>query len=162
MPVELDVRHPGYDAGSVDFGALCRQVCFDELGCEPTVAVVLCDDDTIAEVNWTWLEHEGPTDVISFPQFDLRPGQPAPPIGHATLLGDIIISVDTAAEQAAAYGVTSPSAWGTDSEVALLFVHGLLHLCGWDDQTPDQRTAMQAREDLHLAAVGLGPAPRAD
>ena len=44
--------------------------------------------------------------------------------------------------------------------MALLFVHGLLHLCGWDDQTPEQRAAMAEREDRYLATVGLGPAPR--
>ncbi len=160
MPVELDLRHDGFDSGRVAFGPLCAAVCGGELGCEPTVSLVLCDDPAIAEVNWTWLQHEGPTDVISFPQLDLSPGQPTSQLGRATLLGDIIISVDTAAAQAAAYGVTSSAGWGTEQEVALLFVHGLLHLCGWDDQTPEQRAAMAQREDRYLATVGLGPAPR--
>lgn len=160
MPVEIDLRHGAYDASRVDFVGLAEQVCRAELGWVPTVSLVLCDDNEIADINWTWLEHEGPTDVISFPQLDLTPGAPSPDLGRATLLGDIVISVDTAAAQAAAYGVASKAGWGTDQEVALLFVHGLLHLCGWDDQTAADRAAMQAREDLHLGALGLGPAPR--
>ncbi|NUP98554.1 MAG: rRNA maturation RNase YbeY [Armatimonadetes bacterium] len=124
------------------------------LGAEVETSLVLCDDTAIAELNEAYLQHQGPTDVISFPQLELTPGVPAllPP---GTLLGDVVISVDTAARQAEPY----PD-WELNDELALLLVHGLLHLCGYDDQTAVERARMQTREDDLLRACGLGPVPR--
>lgn len=133
---------------------LAALVLLDELGLEPEVSLVLCDDATIAELNWKYLAHEGPTDVISFPQHDLTPGTPHS-LGEADPFGDIVISVETAARQAAEF-----AGWEPTDEIALLLVHGLLHLCGYDDQDPTAQQAMRAREDELLAAAGLGPVPR--
>jgi probable rRNA maturation factor len=97
------------------------------------VAVVLCDDEEIAEYHERFMGIAGPTDVMSWPS-------DSPP------LGDVLVSVETAARQAAALGHS------LGREVRVLAVHGVLHLLGWDDQTPEDRGAMQARVDALVAA----------
>ena len=103
-----------------------------------SLSIVLVDDETIARYNETYLSHRGPTDVISFPQ---REGDlPSP---RKELLGDVMVSVERAAEQAEQYG------HGIEEEVVLLVIHGLHHLLGWDDQTPRERAEME-REQQRL------------
>lgn len=158
MPVSLEREGLPAEAGAgVDFEALAHLVCGGELGAEPLVSLLLCDDARIAEINAEWLGHPGPTDVISFPQWELTPGGGGQAGGSVPdLLGDIVISVDTAARQAADW----PAPWSADHELALLFVHGLLHLLGYDDLAAPARAQMRAREDHWLAAAGWGPVPR--
>lgn len=155
MQLELDNQVDGFAADADLLRRLAEQVEADELGVDVEVSLLLVDDETIAALNLEWLGHEGPTDVISFPQWELVPGERNAALPAGALLGDIVISVDTAAAQAAEF-----EGWTQAHEVALLCVHGLLHLCGYDDQTPAARAAMQAREDQVLTAVGLPPAPR--
>ncbi len=115
------------------------------------LSLLLCDDETIAGLHEQYLGLPGPTDVLSFPQHTLQPGQ-LPPDG---LLGDVVVSVDTAARQAAPF-----ADWSLADELLLLAIHGLLHLCGYDDQSAADRQVMQAREDALLTAAGRRPAPR--
>lgn len=124
-----------------------------ELGNTPQVSLLLCDDATIAQLNERYLGHLGPTDVLSFPLLEPR----AEAVGWPddVPFGEIVISVETAARQAAEF-----AGWDLEREVCLLLVHGLLHLCGWSDAGEAERKAMAAREDEHLKAAGLGPAPR--
>lgn len=123
------------------------------LGVEVETSVVVCDDPEIAALHQQYLGEPGPTDVISFPQLDLYPGGPAPAAG--ALLGDVVISIDTAARQAAEL-----AGWSLDRELALLLVHGILHLCGYNDLTAADRETMRRLEDELLGACGLPPAPR--
>jgi probable rRNA maturation factor len=95
--------------------------------------VALVDDATIARLNRRFLRHRGPTDVITFPS------------GDADTLGEVVISVDRARVQARRYG------HALRPEVALLLVHGILHLRGFDDYRPRDRATMQARADAILA-----------
>jgi probable rRNA maturation factor len=155
VPIELDNRHATWDSAAVDLEALLAPVARGELGCEPTVSVVFTGDEEMAELNAQWLAHEGPTDVLSFPQFELRPGDAVEGLVDGALLGDVVISIDTAAEQAADF-----ESWSTADEVALLFVHGLLHLCGYDDGDDASRHAMREREDEVLVTAGRSKAPR--
>ncbi|HVX31205.1 MAG TPA: rRNA maturation RNase YbeY [Nitrolancea sp.] len=97
------------------------------------VGVWLCSDDEIADLHLRFMQIPGPTDVISFP-------------GDAEYLGDIAVSFDTAAEQAAEAG--HPVA----RELAYLALHGLLHLLGYDDLTTPERDAMLARQDALIEA----------
>jgi probable rRNA maturation factor len=153
MPVETDYRDGSRGAETVGFEALLAPVAA-ELGCQPLVSLVLCGDDEIAALNAQWLSHDGPTDVISFPQLELIPGVPSDELRDGVLLGDIVISVETAAGQAAEF-----DDWSTADEVALLFVHGLLHLCGYDDLSDEARAVMTSREAEVLTATGRRPAP---
>ncbi len=101
-------------------------------------------------------EHRGkdrPTDVLSFPLFEpnaAAPGTPCTgPGGPERLLGDVVISVDAAARQAAGYGV--PLA----AEIERLLIHGILHLLGHDHERPAERRAMVAEERRLASAIGL-------
>jgi probable rRNA maturation factor len=92
----------------------------------------------------------GPTDVLSFPMDD------EPMTGVPTLLGDVVISPAVAAEQFADHAGTF------DDELALLVVHGILHVLGHDHAEPEETAAMRSRElDLLERFHWHGPAPAA-
>lgn len=98
------------------------------------LTILFVDPDPIAELHERWMSLEGPTDVMSFPMDELRPGD-----GKTTMegvLGDLVICPWVAAQQAAAAG---PS---TMQEMMLLTIHGILHLLGYDHVTPEQERQM--------------------
>ena len=106
---------------------------------------------------------DGPTDVLSFPLLPpeaFAPGARAPdvprPPGTRLHLGDIIVSVERAAEQAATGtgGQTGDVRGSTAEELRLLVTHGTLHVCGWDHAEPDEEAAMRS---LERRLLGLGP-----
>jgi probable rRNA maturation factor len=136
------------------------------------VGLILSDDDELAELNERHLGHEGATDVLSFPllppeAFPPHPGDAdrgAPPArgspatftgppGRRTNLGDVIVSVERAVEQAATGrgGQTGDVRWSAADELRLLVTHGTLHLCGWDHAEPAEERAMRALEQRLLA-----------
>lgn len=104
------------------------------------LSVVLTDDARIAELNAQWRGKEGPTDVLSFPQ--------GAEVWQGVAVGDIVISLDTAARQAAEVGHE------LYDEVVVLLVHGLCHLLGHDHLEPAEATAMSAQEQALLRALG--------
>ncbi len=102
------------------------------------VTVILTDDETIAHINKTYRQKEGPTDVISFAYREA----PMPQGAIKEHLGDIFISLDTAQRQAGEYGVT------LKEELMRLLVHGLLHLIGYDhEQSAYKKRIMQKKEE---------------
>jgi len=117
------------------------------------LSVVYIDEDAMADLNQRFLGKDGPTDVLSFPIDDeptesgrhpdsggTGPGDPTEPDDLPTLLGDIYICPSVASRQA-------PDHAGTmDDELALLLVHGILHLLGLDHEDDDEAEAMEARE----------------
>lgn len=105
------------------------------------VSVALVDDPTIHEMNVRHLQHDYPTDVLSF--LIEQDGN--------RIEGDIVASVDTAAREAPKYG------WSAEDELLLYVVHGALHLAGFDDLTPAKRKTMRAAECQVLAQFGLNP-----
>lgn len=107
---------------------------------EPDVGVVLVNDQVIHELNREHLDHDWPTDCITFDYGD----DPAPD----GLRGEVVASSETALREAVERG-TSPR-----HELLLYVVHGVLHLLGWDDDTPARRDAMNARAAAILREVG--------
>jgi probable rRNA maturation factor len=105
-----------------------------------SISVAVVDDATIRVINRRHLDHDCPTDVISFVLSD--PDDPE-------LSGELVVSAEMAAATAKEAGV-SPR-----DELALYVVHGLLHLCGHDDTTDVARRAMRRREGEILAGLGL-------
>ena len=93
------------------------------------------DEPTIAELNEQWMEKEGPTDVLAFPMDELRPGllDEEPEEG---VLGDLVLCPDVAARQGETAG------HGTEAEIELLTVHGILHLLGYDHAEPEEHREM--------------------
>ncbi len=99
------------------------------------LCVKLVDVDTITELNVKWMEGDGPTDVLSFPMDELRPGS-EDEITPPGLLGDLVICPQVAIAQAQDAG-HSPS-----DEMQLLTAHGILHLLGYDHAEPDEEREM--------------------
>jgi probable rRNA maturation factor len=125
------------------WSALARAVVDRDGASRAEVSVLFVDEPRMADLNEQFLGASGSTDVLAFPiDTDLdEPSRSLP-----TLLGDVVICPAVAARNA-------PDHAGTlDDEVALLLVHGLLHLLGLDHATDDERVAMQQRERELLAA----------
>jgi rRNA maturation RNase YbeY len=97
----------------------------------PDVAVALVGDAAIRELNERWLGHEGPTDSIAFSY-----GEDPAPDG---IRGEVVVSAETALREAQARGLDPRE------ELLLYVAHGVLHLLGWDDDTPARRRTMNAR-----------------
>ena len=149
------VRVPGAEL------ARCVQGALRASGApEPaSVALVLTDDEELADLNREHMGVDGPTDVLSFPMlppeaFPRRPTRSRRK-GRAprTHIGDIAISVERAAEQAeqGRGGQTGDVRWSAADELRLLVTHGTLHLCGWDHGEPVEERAMRDLEQRLLA-----------
>ncbi len=132
------------------------------------VGILLVGADEMARLNRDFLSHAGSTDVLCFDYRDEPPpparGRPAAPAPDATrpaaLRAEILVSMDEAVAQAGRYRTT----W--QAEVVRYIVHGLLHLCGFDDHRPGQRRRMKRAEDRLLRQLArrfdfhrLGRAP---
>ncbi len=117
-----------------------------DVGDAGELTLTLVDEATIAALNVEHLGGTGPTDVLSFPMDGPTEGA-RPPTGVPRLLGDIVICPTVAAANA-------PDHAGTfEDELALLCVHGILHVLGWDHAEADEARAMRAVEARVLTAV---------
>jgi probable rRNA maturation factor len=125
---------------------------------ETEVSLLFVDEATIAALNVRFLEKEGPTDVLSFPIEDesdrsgrspdeggTGPGSIEADTGRLVLLGDVVICPAVAARNAVEHEVT------VDDELALLVVHGILHLLGMDHELDEEAERMEQREQQLLS-----------
>jgi len=99
------------------------------------VAIVLVDEGAMESLHVQWMDEPGPTDVLSFPMDELRPGSEDAPT-PAGLLGDIVLCPAVAETQAVA------AKHSTQDELILLTTHGLLHLLGFDHAEPEEEREM--------------------
>ncbi|MEC5167971.1 rRNA maturation RNase YbeY [Glaciihabitans sp. GrIS 2.15] len=99
------------------------------------LAIVLVDEGAMEQLHLQWMDEPGPTDVLSFPMDELRPGTEES-MTPAGLLGDIVLCPQVAVSQAEAAG-HSPL-----DEMLLLTTHGILHLLGFDHAEPDEEKEM--------------------
>jgi probable rRNA maturation factor len=146
---------PGIDVpGSLTRLARVAAAALEAADAHPraSLALIFSDDRELAALNSEHMGHDGPTDVLSFPLLaDI--GQPfALPPHRRPHLGDVILSVERAAEQAreGRGGQTGDVRWSVQDELALLVVHGTLHVCGWDHATPAEEAAMRSLENAVL------------
>ena len=102
------------------------------------IAYVFCDDQKILEVNNQYLDHDYYTDIITF---DYTTGN--------TISGDIFISLDTVKSNADEYGADF------ETELHRILIHGILHLCGNDDKSPELRADMTNKENKALGQLKL-------
>jgi probable rRNA maturation factor len=109
------------------------------------LSVLLTDDAAIRELNRDWRDEDKATDVLSFPQDELSPDDRSRP--KRGPLGDIAISLETAAREADAVGFTR------EAMVRFLLVHGFCHLLGHDHAEPAESARMRADEERFLAAL---------
>lgn len=108
---------------------------------EGELSIAVVDDPTIHVLNVRHLQHDYPTDVLSFALLDEPP----------RLEGEVIVSADTAAENALEYG------WPAEDELLLYVIHGTLHLTGRRDKADDEVAAMRAAEAKYLRLAGIDP-----
>ena len=103
------------------------------------LSMVLLDTNAMADLHMRWMDLPGPTDVMSFPMDELEPGgRPDAPDPGPSMLGDIVLCPQFAAKQAEAAGHS------LGHELALLTVHGVLHLLGYDHAEPEEEKEMFA------------------
>ncbi len=113
------------------------------------LSVLLCDDRVIRSLNREHRNKDKPTDVLSFPQVEfLHPEQPVIDL-QLELLGDVVISLDTAQRQAIGRGRTLLE------EVRFLLAHGVLHLLGYDHMNPEDKRVMSRRTVQLVRAAKL-------
>ena len=156
IPITADVPGAANDANC----ALIRRTIRTALAAEGLTApcevdVLLTDDDGIHEINRELRQVDRPTDVLSFPEFELTPGQlPGPedaePGTGLIPLGDMVLSMERVAAQAREYGHSKRR------ELSYLVTHSVLHLLGYDhlDEGP-MKAQMRAREEAIMALLGL-------
>ena len=103
------------------------------------LSILIVDDTQIAELNQTYLNHSGPTNVISFP---MQEG----PFSDITpeLLGDVVISADTACREASNAGM------GMTERFNQLLIHGILHLVGYDHVNSEEEAAIMEQKSDEL------------
>jgi probable rRNA maturation factor len=135
MGVEVN-NESGAPADEAEIVALARHV-LAAMRVNPLaeLSVVLVDEPAMEQLHVQWMDEPGPTDVLSFPMDELRPGSDAeesPP----GLLGDVVLCPQVAARQARAAGHS------THEELLLLTTHGILHLLGYDHAEPDEEKEM--------------------
>ena len=119
------------------------RAALDQQGADGDLTLVLTDDAQLRELNRDYLGIDAPTDVLSFPASETDPDTGAP------YLGDILLSIPRADEQARAAG--HPLA----DEARLLVIHGVLHLLGHDHAGPDEKTRMWKAQSEILKGLGL-------
>lgn len=112
------------------------------------VSVAFVDNAEIRRLNAEFRETDAETDVLSFPmgedgEYDLNPKT------GAKLLGDVVISLEKAEEQAADFGHSF------EREVCYLTVHSMLHLLGYDHMTPEDKSVMRSKEEAVMTVIGL-------
>ena len=156
IPITADVPGAANDANC----ALIRRTIRTALAAEGLTApcevdVLLTDDDAIHEINRELRQVDRPTDVLSFPEFELTPGQlPGPedadPGTGLIPLGDMVLSMERVAAQAREYGHSKRR------ELSYLVTHSVLHLLGYDhlDEGP-MKAQMRAREEAIMALLSL-------
>ena len=108
---------------------------------QAALSLLLAGDRKIRELNQQYLQHDRPTDVIAFSQLE---GKPLRSKGGRPFLGDIVISLETTARQAAEFGNSF------DYELHFYIVHGILHLMGYDDKTKKDGKWMEEKQTMIL------------
>ena len=117
---------------------LAERICAGEhVSKDVEISLLLCDDEYMGQLNRRYRNKRGPTDVLCFEQ-------EGPPGQEARLLGDVVISLETACR--ACHGDRRE----LRKEVDLLFCHGLLHLLGYDHATPRERERMNRKQAEYL------------
>jgi len=118
------------------------------LGChDKELSILFTDDGHMAELNHRYLGKSGPTNVLAFPMWDSHLSETSTPEVETPLLGDVVISVDTAIREADASGKT------LEKTMDRLLIHGILHLIGYDHEVSDVEAERMEGEEKRL--IGL-------
>ena len=137
MSIEVN-NESGYEVDEAEFAALGRFVLEEmHVHALTELSILFVDTEVMTELHVQWMDEPGPTDVLSFPMDELRPGREGD-VTPAGLLGDVVVCPEVAAQQAAGAGHS------TVEEMLLLTTHGILHLLGYDHAEPEEEKEMFA------------------
>lgn len=141
MDVEIANQQSALVIDEPRLRTLATAIAADAGYTEGNLSLAVVDDPTMHELNRRHLDHDYPTDVLSFVLTDEPP----------RLEGEVIVSSDTAITNAADYG------WPAAEELLLYVIHGVLHLVGHRDKADDEVVAMRAAEAQYLRLAGIDP-----
>lgn len=135
MTVEV-LNETDYEVDPLEFANLADFV-LHQMHVSPSadLSIIFVDEETMESLHVRWLDLPGPTDVMSFPMDELRPGTPGNPTPEG-ILGDVCICPTVAARQALEAGHSA------EEEMLLLTTHGILHLLGYDHGEPEEEAVM--------------------
>jgi probable rRNA maturation factor len=133
-------RNTTFDVKVVYSAVRATLKAHDAESCE--VSVLLTDDIDIRQLNRDYRGIDVPTDVLAFSMREGEDGDVNP-----SLLGDLVVSLETAARQASTTDGFSGARGNLETETALLTVHGMLHLLGYDHQTQEEATTMFEKQN---------------
>jgi probable rRNA maturation factor len=119
---------------------MVRIVLQEEGFSQAEISLALVDNLAIQQLNKRYLDHDEPTDVLSFPLNDPD---------SKRLIGELVVGAEVAKTEAESRG------HDVQIELALYVIHGLLHLCGYDDKSPADAKKMREREQYHLRLLNL-------
>ena len=143
MSIEI-ANESGIEVDEAALSAVARHT-LDQLGVSPLaeLSVIVVDVAAMSALHERWMGEPGPTDVLAFPMDELRPGlvNEEPEEG---VLGDLVLCPDIAVKQGQTAG------HGTEAEIELLTVHGILHLLGYDHAEPEEHKEMFGLQDRLL------------
>ncbi len=144
VEIQINARKPRVSAARVkkNTAALLKALGWKTAA----LSLLLVSDRRIRTLNKQYLRHDRPTDVIAFSQLE---GKPLGPKDRKPFLGDIVISLETAARQAEAFGNTF------DYELHFYICHGILHLMGWDDKKKSEANRMNLKQQKLLEKIGV-------
>jgi len=146
--IQLDISNE-QNIASIDQEALqclAKEVLLQQKIRTAKINVIIVENKTIHKINNEFLQHDAPTDVITFPM-----SEPVNSSAQQPLEGEIVISAEMAKELAATVG------WQLNDEISLYLIHGLLHLCGFDDLNESDQILMRREELRMLRATGITP-----
>jgi probable rRNA maturation factor len=157
--LEISNRQKHVRIGTAYICKVARAVLAAEQVAAARISVALADNATVRRVNREYLAHDYDTDVLSFlfesvsePARGTAPRSrgAARPRGFGCRIdGEVLASAEMAVQMAVQFG------WSPREELTLYLVHGLLHLCGYDDLSPRERRIMRDRERTVLATLGI-------
>lgn len=137
--MSIDVNNEsGYDVDELELVSLSRSV-LDAMRVHPAaeLSIVLVDEPAMEHLHVTYMDLPGPTDVMSFPMDELRPGREGEDL-QPGLLGDVVLCPAVAHRDAVKEGQS------TAEQLLMLTTHGILHLLGYDHAEPDEEKEMFA------------------
>ncbi len=137
--IEISSTHPDYQLDQHRILSLIVDICNGEKAKVHDLSIVLADHQTVRQLNQSYLNHDYDTDVLSFPLNDTEE--------TGVVDGEVYIDLDTAHERHEEFGVSF------DEEALRYIAHGVLHLIGYEDDTPDKKEQMRVLENRYLSTA---------
>ena len=142
IQIRMDCPTPGLDEQKIRVKA---ERALEDLGChDKELSILFTDDEHMAALNQQYRDKEGATDVLSFPMMEDLDGKTTPALFEPVMLGDVVVSVDTALRDA------EELEQSFEKTVDRLLIHGILHLLGYDHEKSQVDAMLMTKEEERL------------